>query len=400
MLSIDVLLLLLSMIIVIVLSYRQVNIGLSAIVGAAILCFSFLPFFDALMLLFKSIIDLRTIEVTLTVTFITILGFLMQKLNIISRLMNGLKSILGDIRLIMIIGPALLGMLPTYGGALFSAPIVDIAGSHVNINSRMKTFINVWFRHVIFFIYPLTPAIVMISGLTGISILSIIMYMAPIFIISIVLGYMFSMRGIKRFRIDRSKNMFKDFLVCTSPILIVVLLTFLLNIPRYLPVLAGIIISLIIGRGGINDLKHVIFRCGLQNFILATLGLMVFSITISSLNVSISIAKALSILGIPEYVIGIVLPIIIGFITGSPLTSIGLSIPIVQGITTLTSANVSLIYAGSVLGYLASPLHLCLVLSSEYYKVKLTDTYTYIVPAIIILAFSSMATIIYLANYI
>ncbi|MEM2304995.1 MAG: DUF401 family protein, partial [Candidatus Methanomethylicia archaeon] len=102
----------------------------------------------------------------------------------------------------------------------------------------------------------------------------------------------------------------------------------------------------------------------------------------------------------PEYVIGIVLPIIIGFITGSPLTSIGLSIPIVQGITTLTSANVSLIYAGSVLGYLASPLHLCLVLSSEYYKVKLTDTYTYIVPAIIILAFSSMATIIYLANYI
>ncbi|MEM1547333.1 MAG: hypothetical protein QXP91_12855 [Candidatus Methanomethylicia archaeon] len=41
------------------------------------------------------------------------------------------------------LNPVLLGMLPTYGGALFSAPIIDIADSQVNINSRMKTFINV-----------------------------------------------------------------------------------------------------------------------------------------------------------------------------------------------------------------------------------------------------------------
>lgn len=396
MVSTDILWLIVAMAVIIALSYRKVNVGLAALVGAAILCFTSLPFPSALMLLYESITDLRTIEVTLTVTFISILGLLMQRLNIISRLMEGLEGVLSDIRLIMMIGPALLGMLPTYGGALFSAPIVDIAGNQVDISPRMKTFINVWFRHVIFFIYPLTPAIIMASGLSGIAIWTIIMYMAPLFIISVALGYVFSMRSIKGFKVDRGKHSLRDFLVNISPILIVVLLTFLLNIPKYLPVLVGIITSAIIGKACLNDFKHVIFRSGLQNFVLATLGLMTLSLTIPSLNVSTSIARILGSLSISKYVITMVFPLIIGFITGSPLTSIGLAIPIVQSMNTLTPASVAVLYTGATLGYIASPLHLCLVLSSEYYKTKITSTYPYVIPAAIILAFSSIVIAQYL----
>jgi len=395
-LSMDVLWLVVAMAVIIILSYKRFNIGLAAFIGAAILCFTSLPFYDALTLLYISIIDSRTVEVTLTVTFITVLGFLMQKLNITDRLMEGLEGVLSDVRLVMMVGPALLGMLPTYGGALFSAPIVDAAGSQVDVDSRMKTFINLWFRHVVFFIYPLTPVIIMISGLTGISISTIIMHTFPMFIISVVLGYVFSVRRVKGFRIGRDKYLLRSLLVNISPILIVVLLTFLLNIPKYLPVLAGIIASIIIGKCTLDDFKHVLFKSRIQNFILATLGLMVFSLTICSVNVSKSIAEILNSTYFSKHVIVLVLPLIIGFITGSPLTSAGLSIPIAQSMSILTPASIAVLYTGATLGYIASPLHLCFILSCEYYRTRLTDIYPYVIPAAIILAFSSIIIAQYL----
>jgi hypothetical protein len=42
-------------------------------------------------------------------------------------------------------------------------------------------------------------------------------------------------------------------------------------------------------------------------------------------------------------------------------------------------------YAGVIAGYIASPLHLCLVLTNSYYRSELSRVYRYLVPSAIAL---------------
>ena len=43
--------------------------------------------------------------------------------------------------------PMLIGMLPSLGGAYFSAPMVKEATSGIHMSQEEKAFINYWFRH-------------------------------------------------------------------------------------------------------------------------------------------------------------------------------------------------------------------------------------------------------------
>ncbi|MFP4522582.1 MAG: DUF401 family protein, partial [Fibrobacterota bacterium] len=48
----------------------------------------------------------------------------------------------------MAVLPALIGLLPMPGGAVFSAPLVDSCDEEKTVSPLLKTKINYWFRHV------------------------------------------------------------------------------------------------------------------------------------------------------------------------------------------------------------------------------------------------------------
>jgi hypothetical protein len=45
----------------------------------------------------------------------------------------------------------------------------------------------------------------------------------------------------------------------------------------------------------------------------------------------------------------------------------------------------TIMFAGIVAGYTASPLHLCLILTNQYYKSDLNKVYRYLVPGLLLL---------------
>ncbi|MCF6334926.1 MAG: DUF401 family protein, partial [Spirochaetales bacterium] len=51
--------------------------------------------------------------------------------------------------------PAIIGLLPMPGGALFSAPLVDDCDEGAKIDPVLKTKINYWFRHIWEYTWPL-----------------------------------------------------------------------------------------------------------------------------------------------------------------------------------------------------------------------------------------------------
>jgi hypothetical protein len=75
---------------------------------------------------------------------------------------------------------------------------------------------------------------------------------------------------------------------------------------------------------------------------------------------------------IPPLTLVVLLPFLMGFMTGVTQAGVGLSLPLIlsmgNGYGTLSTTILA--YTFAVVGVLLSPVHLCLVLTSEYFKVE------------------------------
>ncbi|MEM4903957.1 MAG: DUF401 family protein, partial [Desulfurococcaceae archaeon] len=68
-------------------------------------------------------------------------------------------------------------------------------------------------------------------------------------------------------------------------------------------------------------------------------------------------------------------PLVVSLATGSPLTGGIVAISVFQPTLSMGLKEVSLIYASNMLGYLASPAHLCYVYTAQYFEQPLTSAY-------------------------
>jgi hypothetical protein len=82
------------------------------------------------------------------VGLIMILSDALERSGQSRRLMDALSGYLTSPRLRLIFFPALIGLLPMPGGAIFSAPMVKTMGEEMNMKGEDQAVINYWFRHV------------------------------------------------------------------------------------------------------------------------------------------------------------------------------------------------------------------------------------------------------------
>ena len=66
-----------------------------------------------------------TIELLLAILFISILGYLMDQLGYMNRMIEGLENVLRSVKLTILLTPAIVGTLLVTGGALMSCPMVE-----------------------------------------------------------------------------------------------------------------------------------------------------------------------------------------------------------------------------------------------------------------------------------
>ena len=100
---------------------------------------------------------------------------------------------------------------------------------------------------------------------------------------------------------------------------------------------------------------------------------------------NILIANIMSDFSVPALLMIILIPLILGLLTGYNLGAIALSYPLVQPFFEFTGLSIvgltSIIFVSSLAGYLISPIHLCNVLSSDYLKTDTTRMYKMYIPA-------------------
>ncbi len=340
--------------------------------------------------------DSNTWDLVVIMYLIAVFVYLYRVSGAIKDLGRELMLVIGRPRLVSVLVPAILGLLPVPGGALMSAPIVDEVGEYLGIDRVKKLFVNVWFRHVIFVVYPLSSVLVLTSILTGTSVWSLIEMQLPVMLIMIIVGYVIGLTRLQRQPISwktlRGGNrvvLLKLFSPIIASITIALILSpfidYRYNLPlNRLSMIIGIATGITILYIQTSSTPKTLLRIisSRETIELAMIGFsaMLLRKTLMGLDLGcfVSISQHTN-----PLILVVLVPAIFSFVTGVNTTSIALSVPIIARIIDLTPPIASLLFVSAYISYIASPLHLCLIYSAKYYGVNITKSYKYLAPATI-----------------
>jgi len=376
--------LLISLIVIVLLVVRHVNYGFALLIGALILgVFSQLTPQQFVQVLTSALIDWTTFDLILIVSLIPILAVCMRETGIVNSLIVSVRKALSG-RAVLVMLPALMGALPMAGGALLSAPLIDEEAKRLKLTSEERSFINVWFRHWNFFIYPLSSPLILAASLAGVNLYDVILIQFPPLLLYLLLGYFTGIRGIKDSnKNDKSRDLKTLLLIPLNmgPVLLAVTLN-IFGMPMVAALAVGIASVLIFKKVSLQKASSLLRQGFDWKLSFAIVGVMSLRRMIEYSGAVSSVLPYIQVAGVPTMVPLIIIDWIVGLATAMPTASVAVIVPItMMTIKDVTPMLISILYLTMIFSYLISPMHLCLILTVEYYKSRLQTVYKKLIPA-------------------
>jgi len=325
--------------------------------------------------------------------------------------------------------PAVIGLLPMPGGALFSAPLVESCDPAQDLTNRLKAQTNHWFRHVWEYWWPLYPGILLAIEITGLDMWQYVLMGLPLTAGSILSGYYFLLRRVEpeeeSAAVEEDESV-PSFFWLVLPIVVVVGGYTLLKLAHYgtqqiwpgvgpinrmLPMAFGLFCAMTVLQFERplprKKWKEIIFSRRALNMALIVAAVRVYGAFIEARlpNGTLLVAQMrseMADLGIPLVAVVMLIPLISGLATGISLGFVGASFPIVLRLLGADPTvgevvyTTVLAYGFGYMGMLISPVHVCLVVTCEYFK---TDVMPNILgmlkPALAMLTWTVVLHVIY-----
>ncbi len=384
----EILSLILSVVLIILLVRFRVDLGVSMLAGAATLALVVgrAPLWT-LAELGRAAIAPDTLLLLARIISIMALSALTGSLGYLDRFASGLRALISDNRIVIALIPAFGGLLPMPGGTMLTAPMVESAVKTGHATPEQKLFVSYWFRHVWEYIWPLYPGVVVGAALVKRPVSDFFLYNWPITLAAIASGAFFVLRRVDAGRNQRAKRAnggWKDILVGVWPFGVVVAGVMTLEVELILVILAVIAALVIVERPpGINIWRA--FRRGTE-FQIVTLivGVAAYQHLLGAVSVVDAVPPLLLRMNLPEVVVIAAVPLIIGLITGVTLAFIAVSFPLLIPLMGGPDINMELVmlgFAAGFVGCLLSPVHLCLVITREYFGASWGGIYRMLLPA-------------------
>jgi len=325
--------------------------------------------------------------------------------GMLKRMVVSLSNALPDRRMVMAALPAMIGMLPSPGGAVFSAPMVAEAAEGVVASPEQKALINYWYRHIWEYISPLYPGIILAAGLTGFSTQQLFLAHLPFALTVIAAGAWFCFRGIDRLSPAQCPSgggrlrEFGVFLQMSSPILISLALVVVFKVSAVLALSGGVCILFIAHRyGPLLIVKTMRESLSFKALLLVT-GIMVFQEVLRATGALAGISGFFAASHLPIPLLMALIPFIAGVMTGLTVGYVGITFPLLLPLMGDVQPNLwleSLAFASGFAGVMLSPVHLCFVLTREYFAADTALVYhRLIVPSIVVLMAVVIPCLIY-----
>jgi hypothetical protein len=329
-------------------------------------------------------INSATIKLILALSFIRIFEMILREHAVLANMMNAVKTIFRNRKIVAASMPLLIGLLPSVGGAYFSAPMVDEATRDTKMSLEEKGFVNYWLRHPWEYVLPLYPGILLASAISKIELRDFITVNLSYAFFTLITGFVFGMRGVKGV-IKMDDRLSKEGIWSFSPIAAVLLLVVIFHIELHYALIATVLALFFFYRykakAIFSSLKHGFSL----DVILLILSIMLFKEAMEASGAVKNVSRFFMEEGIPTFPILFLLPFATGVLTGITIGFVGSTFPLILSITGNSSiAAISFAFASGFLGVLLSPVHVCLILTREYFKADLWGMYKMILPAGII----------------
>jgi integral membrane protein (TIGR00529 family) len=378
--------------------YRKVGLGVSLTAAAFLMSILSLGIDGTGTVLLETCRDHTTLSLVFASFFIILMSILYKETGLVDDLTRSLGGFIKNSKIIVSVLPAVIGLMPVAGGALMSAPMVDAEANKLGLDDSKKTFINIWFRHAIIPVYPVTQFIILTAALTQTGIDELIIRQILVVIVMIAVGYFIGLRKTQPQKTDSTKTEtnpkadLKLLLISFLPIIITVLLTAALNIDIAVATLVGVITILTITKTKTAVIKKTLKNRAVWEVTLAAFAAMLLkNVTVAS-GASEIIGTTLANTNMPAIILLSVVPAALGFLMGSPSAAVALSVPILAETVVFIPEAAGLLFISAYLGYMIAPTHLCLVFTAQYFKSSINRSFKYLIPATIVSMIAALIT--------
>ena len=325
----------------------------------------------------------RTYDIIFALYFVMCLEIELRLSGALTDMVKALRRTFSNVKILLAAMPAFLGLLPSVGGARFSAPIVEELSAKINLSPEHKAAINFWFRHLFEFSSPIIPGMIMACSIAGVTFGEFISHLCWVTVLAFSVGWLILIRPIKipheskiietaaEIRHERN-GLFLALLPVAAVFLIVVFGGLNASISTGIVVAAWVFVLAAVGRRvgvkeiffGAFDLKMTLNICCILYFIqlldvTEVLGEIVATFQASPLPIPVIIACV---------------SLIIGILTGMSQGHVAIVMPIVaaMGTADLNLAGVAMVFG--VAGQMLTPTHVCLIVTIDYFKADLLRT--------------------------
>lgn len=328
-----------------------------------------------------------TLELLVILYGIAVFEYTLRISGMLNRLIVNLKKVLRDDRLVLGTLPAFLGFLPSPGGALFSAPLVEEASSNLVISAEQKSFINYWFRHIWETAFPLFPGLIMASVVSKVPLYKLAWIMFPVVFINVFTGSLIVFS--RKFpAIDAAKaaalasrgfsaRVLLDLIINLFPLILIIAGKLLLDINIVL-LIASVILWTFLQAGILrSQVPHILSETLKTQNLMLIVAIMFFAGILDVSGAARAIPATFQEMNVPRLFIFMGMPFVLAIFTGINTAFVGLSFPILAQMAggSLDAGQVTLVYLSGCAGVMLSPVHLCFILTVNYFKANLFSFY-------------------------
>ncbi|MEL7563780.1 MAG: DUF401 family protein [Dehalobacterium sp.] len=327
-------------------------------------------------ILWRGAVNPVTIELVIILISIMMLEFLLRKEGYLDKMLTSLQALIPNPHFIMAVLPSFIGLMPSAGGAVFSAPLVEHAVKELSITPEQKSFVNFYYRHVTEYFLPIYPSLLLIAQLTNIPIRQLILGLIPYGVLAVLLGIpvlkKIPVNIAERHEFTERKKIIRELLFSALPMLVVVFMVLVIQAQVWLAV--GIVIVYLLFYHRYTPLKLLdLFRDIKIKTIMLIFTVMIFKQVLEDTNAVAGLPQLLAQLPIPSYFVFMAINFLVAVMTGHMVATVGIGFPLAlaaMGSGFDLHTAIFLFIAGFT-GQMITPVHLCLTLTVNFFKADL-----------------------------
>ncbi len=345
---------------------------------------------------FKGILTYSTLKLFIAFFSALFLSYMMKVVGILDKMTKLFASLSCNFASLFV--PSLVGLIPMPGGALVSAMMLkEHYLEKQGLDSDFATFLNYWFRHIWVPVWPLFQALIITAVILNTPIVRVIESTFPAAIGSIVAGLAIALPLLRRRArkcVERVENRWK-LVLAGWPFFLIVILVFCLRLPVESALLLTAMATAIYARPTKEQLVEGVKFALSPKILTVIIAVMMYRQYVFDSRSADALLRFMTSRGIPIMPVVFILPFIIGATTAGEFVFAGTAFPLLINVlgTGMAINNLALLvgYTGGYVGVLLSPVHLCLILTMEYYGGRFSHVYRYLVPASVLTAVISLA---------